>query len=210
LFGGTWLRRIAVVLPALAGGPALAWEPGSLFAPCEGDCATAIYAGNYVDTPMGEALLASPQLPFAWHYEKSDHLVATSLSRIARSFWRFTLEPEVGIGQRFGRQRATELWGALFLRYQGFPWDDRLVTTFAVSFGLNWASEVTKVEQERADDDTGARWMHFFAPEVTLALPSHPNVQLMFRFHHRSGMFGLINDTGGAAQYGTVGLRVWF
>jgi hypothetical protein len=84
LFGGTWFRRIAVVLPALAGGPALAWGPSFLFAPCEGDCATAIHAGNYVDTPMGEALVASPQMPFAWQCETSDHLVATSQSRVAR------------------------------------------------------------------------------------------------------------------------------
>ena len=40
-------------------------------------------------------------------------------------------EPEVGIGQRFGQQSATELWGALFLRYHGFPWDKWIVTTLA-------------------------------------------------------------------------------
>ena len=29
--------------------------------------------------------------------------------------------------------------------------------------------------------------MHFFSPEVTFALPSRPDVELLFRFHHRSG-----------------------
>jgi hypothetical protein len=80
----------------------------------------------------------------------------------------------------------------------------------AVSTGLNWASQVTDVEQERAKDDEGSRVMHFFAPEFTFALPSRPNVELLLRFHHRSGVFGLVSDAFGGAQYGTVGVRVRF
>ena len=30
------------------------------------------------------------------------------------------------------------------------------------------------------------------------------------RFHHRSGVFGLVSDAWGGAQYATVGLRVFF
>ena len=112
--------------------------------------------------------------------------------------------------QRFGRQSATELWGALFLRYHGFPWDGTVVTTAAISTGLNWASTVTDVEQDRADDEEGSRWMHFFSPEITFALPSRPNVELLLRFHHRSGVFGLVSDARGGAQYATVGLRLRF
>ena len=80
----------------------------------------------------------------------------------------------MGIGQRFGRQSATEVWGALFFRYHGFPWDGTVLTTAAVSTGLNWADTVTDVEQERADDGEGSQWMHFFAPEITFALPEPP------------------------------------
>ena len=45
----------------------------------------------------------------------------------------------------------------------------------------------------------------FFAPEITFALPSRPNVELLLRFHHRSGVFGLVSDAWGGAQYATVG-----
>jgi hypothetical protein len=210
------VRTVGWLLPIMALGPTaapvLAWQPSELFAPCTGNCGVAIYAGNYAETPMGEALVTSPQLPFFWEYNTNDHLVATAVSRVAGSFWRgrFTLEPEFGIGQRFGRQSATELWGALFFRYHGFPWDKWIVTTLAVSTGMNWASEVTGVEDEKANDGQGDHWMHFFAPEVTFAAPSHSNVQLFFRFHHRSGVFGLLNDNGGGAQYGTIGVRVLF
>ena len=211
MFGRGWLWWNAAAALALAAGPAFAWDPASLVAPCHGDCAVAIYGGNFIETPMGEALFTSPGPPNTWDYDTGDHLVATALSRVAGHLGRhFTLEPEVGIGQRYGRESATEVWGALFLRYHGFPWDGTVVTTVAASTGLNWASEVTDVEQDRANDGKGSSWMHFFAPEVTFALPSRPNAQLFFRFHHRSGVFGLVSDAWGGAQYGTVGLRLYF
>ena len=191
--------------------PAAAWVPADLFAPCRGDCATAVYAGNYVESSMGEVLFTSPSPPSAWDYTTSDHIVATAVSRVAGRVWnRITLEPEAGIAQRFGRESATEVWGAVFFRYHGFPWDGRVLTTAAVSTGLNWSNTVTGVEEERAKDGQGSPWMHFFSPEVTFALPSRPDVELLLRFHHRSGVFGLVSDAWGGAQYATVGLRFRF
>jgi hypothetical protein len=49
--------------------------------------------------------------------------------------------------------------------------------------------------------------MHFFSPEITLALPDRPEVELLLRLHHRSGVFGLVSDAWGGAQYATIGLR---
>jgi hypothetical protein len=202
---------MAVAVLACVAGPAAAWVPADLFAPCHGDCATAIYAGSYVEDSMSELIFTSPRPPNAWEYGGDDHIVATAVSReVARLWSRLTLEPEAGIAQRFGRQSATELWGALFVRYHGFPWDGTVVTTAAISTGLNWASTVTDVEQDRANDGEGSQWMHFFAPEITFALPSRPNVELLLRFHHRSGVFGLVSDAWGGAQYATAGLRVRF
>ena len=212
LRGGAPIGSLWVVAALLLWcGPALAWSPAQLFAPCRGDCAVSIYGGNYVQNSLGQVLVTSPELPLSWNYHTTDHLIATAVSREVARFWtHWTLEPEVGIGQRFGSQSATELWGALFFRYHGFPWDHVVVTTFAVSTGLNWASEVTPQEDDRANDGKGTPWMHYFAPELTFALPSHPNVELMLRLHHRSGVFGLVSDAWGGAQYATIGLRVRF
>jgi hypothetical protein len=178
--------------------------------PCAGNCATAIYAGWYVDDSLGDVLFASPSLPVSWHY-RGDHIVATAISRRAATLWgHVDVEPEFGVAQRFGDQSETEVWGAAFFRYRGFPWDDRLVTTVAVSTGMNYATGISAREAERARDGEGARWMHFFSPEVTFALPRAPQYELMFRMHHRSGVFGLVSDAWGGAQYGTIGLRVRF
>ena len=161
---------------------------------------------------MSDLLLTSPRPPTNWDYGSDDHIVATAVSRETWRFWtRWTLEPEVGIAQRFGRQDATEVWGALFFRYHGFPWDDVLVTTAAVSTGLNWASEVTEVEagpgrrrRRAASGCTSSR------PRSPSRCRAGPDTELLFRFHHRSGVFGLVSDAWGGAQYATVGVRVRF
>ena len=55
-----------------------------------------------------------------------DHLVAMALSRRGGAVLadRLTLEPEVGIGQRFGAAERDRGLGRAFVRYHGFPWDD--------------------------------------------------------------------------------------
>ncbi|MBA3326031.1 MAG: hypothetical protein H0T41_12450 [Rhodobacteraceae bacterium] len=177
---------------------------------CAGNCAAAIYGGWAIENSMSQVFLTAPEPPSSWDY-KRDHLVATTISRRIATLWaRVDVEPELGLGQRFGEQDETEIWGAVFLRYRGFPWDRAVVTSAALSTGFNYASAVSEEEVERARDGKGSRWMHFFSPEITFALPRSPQVELLFRFHHRSGVFGLVSDAWGGAQYGAIGLRVRF
>jgi hypothetical protein len=190
-------------------------EPGlarvrSLFSPCDGECSVAVYTGSYVEDAMSGLFITDPEVPLTWDYV-DDHIAAVAVSRRVWSVWEhLDIEPEIGAARRFGKQDEVEFWGAFFFRYRGFPWDRAIVTTAAISTGVNWASDVSDVEQERAKDQEGAQLQHFFSPEITFALPSRPNLELLFRFHHRSSVFGLMNDSFGAAQYGTVGLRYRF
>lgn len=214
-------RIIVILLHALAAqclaagisGPAAAadwveWRP--LTGPCDGNCGVAAYAGWYVEEGMSDIFVSNPETPLTWTYA-GDHLVAGAVTRRIATLWRHVdVEPEFGIGKRFGKQWETEVWGAFFFRWRGFPWDDKLITTVAVSTGMNYATDISDVEQERARDGKGDQWMHFFSPEITFALPSHPDVELLLRLHHRSGVFGLVSDAWGGAQYATIGLRFRF
>jgi hypothetical protein len=56
----------------------------------------------------------------------------------------------------------------------------------------------------------GTHVLHYFSPEVTLALPEHLDRQLVFRLHHRSGAYGVISGANRGATYMTAGLRLWF
>lgn len=56
--------RFLAAIPAallLAGAPAAAEM--RLFAPCNGDCAVAVYGGTYVENSMERILLTDPEPP---------------------------------------------------------------------------------------------------------------------------------------------------
>ena len=129
---------------------------------------------------------------------------------LSQRVWSFTdaltVEVEAGAGYRFGSEKTGEAWSAIYLRYDDFPWNHRVYTSVAASTGLNLASRVSPLEKIKSENG-GSRLLHYFSPEITFALPSQPNVELMFRLHHRSGIFGTINGARGGNQYGTVGLR---
>lgn len=159
---------------------------------------------------MNDILFNEPAFPTSWDFT-DDGIVAAALSREWIEFsCCLTIEPELGVGRRFGEQDEFEFWGAFYLRYRGFPWDHLVATSVALSTGMNYATGTSEQERQRNQNETGSRWLHYFSPEITFALPSHPDVELMFRLHHRSGIFGTINGARGGNQYGTVGIRVRF
>ena len=209
------LRALAAGALLLLAAPATARDGNptgwGLLAPCDGNCAVTVLAGPFVQNSMADVLYKAPELPFTWDYRSDDWFAGVALSRHAATvFGRIDLEPEIGIGRRFGRQDETEVWAALYARYRGFPWDDTVITTAALSTGLSYASAISDVEVGRAGEGEADRLLHYFSPELTFALPSRPDLELAFRFHHRSGVFGIVSDARGGAHYGTVGLRFRF
>lgn len=160
---------------------------------------------------MADVLYKAPELPLSWDYRSDDWLLGITVSRLAATLLgHLDLEPEFGLARRFGRQDETEAWAALYARYRGFPWDGTIVTTAAISTGFSYASDVSDIEADRAGNGQADRLLHYFSPEITLALPSRPDLELIFRFHHRSGVFGVVSDARGGAHYGTIGLRFRF
>lgn len=186
------------------------WRWNSLGQPCAGDCSVMVFGGRFVETGMSDILLL--QRPGEWEFGDGG-IVGIAASRTAASLFngKATIEAEAGLAKRFGNMDELEAWGAFYLRYRDFPWNHRLYTTAAVSTGLSYASGISDRERasrgERSDD---SRLMHYFSPEITFAHPERRDTELVLRFHHRSGVFGLVNDDGGGAQYATVGLRFRF
>lgn len=197
-------------LPAAA-GDWLDWQWYGLTGPCDEKCAVMVFGGKFVETPMEDIFFRGDLSPFDWDYGDSG-FVGFSASRTVASFWRerFAIETELGVGKRFGSMHESEIWGALFLRYRDFPWNDYIYTTVAASTGLNYASGISEEEKARAGNDRGDRLLHYLAPEITFALPQNKSRELVIRFHHRSGAYGLVSDADGGVQYLTVGLRLRF
>ena len=136
-----------------------------------------------------------------------------AMSRQLVRFWQhFWLEAEMGAGFRFEPAEDyynPELWGAIYLKFDGFPWNDTLRTAVGVSTGLNWIKEIPKSEVRygRWAPPDGAVLQHYLSPEVAFSLPETPENELVFRLHHRSTGHGLFWNARTGSNVVTVGLR---
>lgn len=184
---------------------------------CDGDCALTISIGPRLETTLRSALaLEQPYTaPWNWQYGNSGIVSAALSKRYAWIDDTIYFEPEIGLGQRYGALRETEVWVAIYARWVRFPWSDSLRTSLAISTGLNFASDIALYEETRGKVPGGSRVQHYFSPEITFGLPDKPNVDLVFRFHHRSGaaIVGnktLFNGVDGGVQHFMLGLRYRF
>lgn len=128
-------------------------------------------------------------------------------------FWRFfTLDLEAGGVYRFGDTEGGEFWAAVYLRYDGFPWSNHLYTTLGLSMGPNYVTRLPQVERGTTlqPEEHQSHWLNFFSPEITFALPDHPQYEVAFRYMHRSGIFGLYNGVWEGANSFVVGMRYRF
>jgi hypothetical protein len=122
----------------------------------------------------------------------------------------FTLEGEVGVSGRFGDEALGEAWTGLFLRYDGFPWNDRLYTTMAVNTGLSFLTSESDFERGRDENDKNSQLLHYMGPEITFSDPDNKDLELMVRFHHRSGVFGLFDGVISGSTFISSGVRMRF
>ena len=132
--------------------------------------------------------------------------------RLAR-FWRFfMLDAELGGAYRFGDTEGGEFWAAAYLRYDGFPWTNYVYTTFGLSMGPDYVTRLPRVERgtDALPEANQSRFLNFFSPELTFALPSRPHQEVVLRYMHRSGIFGTFNGVWEGANSLTLGFRMRF
>ena len=130
--------------------------------------AVTLLAGASAGDDKLRQLLTSP-----WNTKfRDDYFVGGALSRRLVRFWNyFSIEAELGVGGRFGVTDGAEGWGAIFFRFDGFPWNKTLYTTFAVSTGIDYLSKLPPSETHPGDPTS--HLLHYFSPEITFALPEY-------------------------------------
>jgi hypothetical protein len=99
----------------------------------------------------------------------------------------------------------------IMLRWSDFPWNSVIRTTFAVAEGLSYSTHAPATERDSTDPDSQhKRLLNYVAVEVTFSLPKRKDWELVYRLHHRSGVFGLFDaDNSGSTALG-VGIRHYF
>ncbi len=201
----------ASVSPASGGDSWLVWHTDNFFTTCDGNCGAAFYAGQEVTSDMTSVFLIKNPIPiWQWQWGHAGIAAGTFSRRYATMFDMLDLEVEIGIGQRFGDMHATEGWLAAGFRWTYFPWNNYVKTTIAIFDGPDIASQIDAEERLRSGSDRGSYFLNFFTPEITFASPSEPENQFVLRFHHRSGIFGLINGVNGGSSFATMGFRHLF
>lgn len=148
-----------------------------------------------------------------WNVEFEDtHLLAIAGSkRLGTIWWDIDVDAELNAAKRFGDDDAWEFAGTVFFRYDHFPWNDTVYTTVGVGVGPSYATHVSETEKVKAGNgDKGSKLLNAFIPELTLADPDLPELAYVFRIHHRSGVFGLIDGVSGGSNFISFGTRVRF
>jgi hypothetical protein len=122
----------------------------------------------------------------------------------------FTFEGEVGTSVRFGDESLGEAWTALYLRYDGLPWNDTVYTTIGVNTGLSYLTDISEFERGRDSEGKASELLHYMGPELTFADPENKNLELVLRYHHRSGVFGLFDGVVSGSTFLSAGIRIRF
>jgi hypothetical protein len=121
-----------------------------------------------------------------------------------------TVETEAGASFRFGDESLGEAWAALYFRYDDLPWNDTVYTTIAVNTGVSLLTEISEFEEGRDDKGKSSVFLHYLGPEITFADPENKNLELVFRLHHRSGVFGLFDGVESGSTFISAGIRMRF
>ncbi len=159
-----------------------------------------VFGGRLSSEPMDQVLLFSDE------YEDTGFIGAAAGYEFYRNSL-FSFEAEAGAGAMFGDSNGPQVWGALYARWHNFPWNETIRTSVAVSTGLNYTIKRMDYEARSAAPDPNRKLLHYFSPEVTFALPSHPDTELVFRMHHRSSVYGLFDCRRCGSDTPTLGIR---
>jgi hypothetical protein len=165
--------------------------------------AVSLYAGR-VTSEHWDDLITSDNV----QYEDA-HLVVLAVDYTLKTYFEdaLALSVEAQVGKYFGDQDHFEFNLPLIVgRWQRFPWQRHVATTFAYGIGPSYATEVPPVEAEI--DSDSARWMVYWFAEFTIG-PPQSFWSVLFRLHHRSEAFGLVAENGGANTL-AAGLRFCF
>ena len=78
--------------------------------------------------------------------------------------------------------------------------------------GPDYVTRLPRVERgtDAQPEANQSRFLNFFSPELTFALPERPHQEVVLRYMHRSGIFGTFNGVWEGANSLTVGFRMRF
>ncbi len=168
-----------------------------------GDWAATVYGARISSQPGWEDIfLDSTGTRFVDSY-----LLTAAVSRqyAERYDGALAIEAEGQVVRHFGDQSHWEFNAVpIVLRWNRFPWGNRVASSVAFGLGLSYATELPPVEV--ALEGESSEWLVYWVMELT-AGPIDSRWAVSLRLHHRSVAYGLMGDEGGMNAVG-LGLRL--
>jgi hypothetical protein len=147
--------------------------------------------------------------PYSSNYTDT-YLVTAAYSRAYRESRAGALrtEFEINATYNFGDQNHWELNVApISLRWDRFPWSERVRTDIAFGVGLSYAFEFPRVEFELENDTR--QFLVFWMLELAVGPPDKTWTALL-RLHHRSPAWGAMGVADGGMNAPSLGFRYEF
>jgi len=165
------------------------------------------YVGKYSDNMLVEELLVSDNITF-----DDSYLAALAYSQTFHRFWesRGQWEWEGQVAKHWGLQTHWEFNALVVLRWMRFPGSEHVRTSVALGDGLSYATEIPPLELASHTNEGATQLLNYMLVEVAAGVPSIPAWDLVFRIHHRSGVFGLFDGVDGGSNVIAFGLKYRF
>ncbi len=165
--------------------------------------ALSLYGGRMTDNSIDNFFGSFRSLDF----EESYLLTLALARRIATYRDLASFEVEGQVVKHFDLQNHWEFNALLAARWEAFYWDKYLDTSLAVGAGPSYATNVPEIEVQRSGES--AHLQAYMMVELEFVLPSHPNMAIITRIHHRSNAFGIVAESGTSNAL-AVGLKFRF
>jgi hypothetical protein len=185
-----WLLLYLVVLVSWAASGTLAQADNEMDGTERYKWFVTAYGGAHAQDDFNDVVTLQPS------FEDNAYIGVLALGR---EFWHYkkylSFELEGQVAKHFNRDTHWEFVGVLIGRWNYFPWDKHVDTSFAVGDGISYYTEVSEVEEDDTNDDA-QRALNYLLLEFTFGLPDYPRWDLVLRLHHRSSVLGLVGEGG--------------
>lgn len=162
------------------------------------------YIGKFSDNALVSIIGGSTQFEESYVYVGS---IGRELGAYNRNI---SMEWAAQAATHTGDQSHAELNGVFTVRWHPFPWDRHLDTNVALGNGLSYASEPPPLEERESDENETSKLLYYVLVELAFAPPGGSDWEGFIRTHHRSSVFGAINDVHAGSNYVGGGVRHYF
>lgn len=178
------------------------------FLPAMGWCSEKWFVGLYGGRFSNNALLDIVR--FQTQFEDSCIYVLSVGKEVGQYKDKISFEWEGQIALHSGRQSHKEFNAVFVSRWLPFAWDRFIDTSLAIGNGLSYATAEPPLEILDSDNNKSSQWLYYLLVELAFGLPTQCEWDLFVRVHHRSGIFGLINDVDSGSNFIGCGIRYKF